>query len=56
VTVSCLALVAAALIAIFHYRLIRTRSREGCFKAFLHNNWLGLAIFAGLVAEYWGRP
>ena len=49
-------LVAAALIAIFHYRLIRTRSREGCFKAFLHNNWLGLAIFAGLVAEYWGRP
>ena len=46
---------AAALIAIHHYRLIRTRSREGCFKAFLHNNWLGFAIFAGLVAEYWGR-
>jgi len=46
---------AAALIALYHYRLIRTRSREGCFKAFLHNNWLGFAIFAGLVAEYWGR-
>ena len=41
----------AALISIYHYRLIRTRSREGCFKAFLHNNWIGAAIFAGIALE-----
>ena len=44
-------LAAAAGIAGYHYTLIRTRTREGCFKAFLHNNWLGLAVFAGIVAE-----
>ncbi|MBC8022792.1 MAG: 4-hydroxybenzoate octaprenyltransferase [Burkholderiales bacterium] len=43
-------------IAWHHYRLIRTRSREGCFKAFLHNNWLGLAVFAGIVADTLARP
>ena len=48
-------LAVAAGIALYHYRLIRTRSREGCFKAFLHNNWLGAAVFAGIVAEYWTR-
>jgi 4-hydroxybenzoate polyprenyltransferase len=35
-----------------HYGLIRGRSREGCFRAFRHNNWIGLAIFAGIVAAY----
>jgi 4-hydroxybenzoate polyprenyltransferase len=44
-------LVAAGAIAAYHYRLIRTRGREGCFKAFLHNNWLGAAVFAGIVAD-----
>ncbi|QJR13315.1 4-hydroxybenzoate octaprenyltransferase [Usitatibacter palustris] len=48
-------LLAAAIIAGYHYRLIRTRSREGCFKAFLHNNWIGAAIFAGIVADTWQR-
>jgi len=33
----------------YHYLLIRGRSREGCFKAFRHNNWVGAAIFAGIV-------
>lgn len=41
----------AALIACYHYLLIRGRERDKCFKAFLHNNWLGAAVFAGLVAE-----
>ena len=44
-------LLVAAGIAAYHYRLIRTRSRAGCFKAFLHNNWFGAAIFAGLVID-----
>jgi 4-hydroxybenzoate polyprenyltransferase len=43
--------VAAAMMA-YHYTLIRGRTREGCFKAFLHNNWVGAAIFAGIVATY----
>jgi 4-hydroxybenzoate polyprenyltransferase len=37
---------------VYHYRLIRGRSREGCFRAFLHNNWVGAAIFAGIAADY----
>src|SRR5690348_13114861 len=39
-------LAVAAMMAIHHWRLIRGRSREGCFRAFRHNNWLGAAIFA----------
>ena len=42
----------AALIALYHYTLIRRRTREGCFKAFLHNNWIGAAVFAGIVADH----
>jgi 4-hydroxybenzoate polyprenyltransferase len=41
----------AALIACYHYTLIRDRERDKCFKAFLHNTWLGAAVFAGFVAE-----
>jgi 4-hydroxybenzoate polyprenyltransferase len=44
-------IVAAALIAGYHYTLIRDRTREGCFKAFRHNNWFGAAVFAGIVAD-----
>jgi 4-hydroxybenzoate polyprenyltransferase len=45
-------LAVAALMAIYHGRLIRDRSREGCFRAFRHNNWVGAAIFAGIVAGF----
>ena len=45
-------LVAAAACVIYHHRLIAQRDRDGCFKAFLHNNWLGAALFAGIVAQY----
>ena len=41
----------AAGVACHHYRLIRTRSRDGCFRAFLHNNWFGAAVFAGLAVD-----
>ncbi|NDG05535.1 MAG: hypothetical protein EB121_09380, partial [Alphaproteobacteria bacterium] len=43
-----LGLTAAALIAVYHYHLIKDRSRDGCFKAFNHNNWFGAAVFCGL--------
>jgi 4-hydroxybenzoate polyprenyltransferase len=42
----------ASAIALWHYRLIRHRERAGCFRAFLGNHWLGLAIFAGTLADY----
>jgi 4-hydroxybenzoate polyprenyltransferase len=43
---------AAALVLIgWQYTLIRSREREGCFRAFLNNNWVGLAIFAGLALD-----
>ena len=45
----------AAMIAGYHYRLIRGRTREGAFKAFLHNNWIGAAIFAGIALDQWQR-
>jgi 4-hydroxybenzoate polyprenyltransferase len=41
----------AAAVAISHYWLIRGRTREGCFKAFLGNNWVGAAVFAGIVLD-----
>jgi 4-hydroxybenzoate polyprenyltransferase len=47
-----LGIAAAALMAVYHYALIRDRSRDGCFRAFNHNNWFGAAIFAGIAAEY----
>lgn len=47
-----LGLVMAAGVAGYHYVLIRERSRAGCFKAFLHNNWFGAAVFAGVVTDY----
>ena len=43
---------AAAAMMGYHYFLIRARSSEGCFRAFTHNNWVGAAIFAGIVASY----
>ena len=43
-------------IALYHWTLIRDRERMRCFKAFLHNNWLGAAVFAGIVGELNLRP
>ena len=45
-------LVVAAGFAIYHQRLIFDRQREACFKAFLNNNLLGAAVFAGLALSY----
>jgi 4-hydroxybenzoate polyprenyltransferase len=45
----------AGLLMLYHYTLIRERRREDCFKAFLHNNWVGGVIFAGIAANYGWR-
>lgn len=45
-------LTVAAGLMLYHYRLIRDRTREGCFRAFRHNNWVGAAIFAGVVGSF----
>lgn len=42
-------LVIAIGIALYHYTLIKNRDRPRCFKAFLHNHWLGLTVFVGTV-------
>jgi 4-hydroxybenzoate polyprenyltransferase len=50
-----LGLSVAACIAGYHYTLIRERDRMRCFKAFLHNNWFGAAVFAGIAIDYFLR-
>jgi 4-hydroxybenzoate polyprenyltransferase len=47
-----LTVAAAGAQAVWHYTLIRDRSREGCFKAFRLNHWFGFAVFAGVAAGY----
>ena len=42
----------AAALAAYHLVLIRGRERAACFRAFLHNHWLGLAIFAAIALDY----
>ena len=41
----------AALQVLWHYQLIRQRTRDGCFKAFTLNHWMGMSIFIGLAIE-----
>ena len=45
-------LIAAACFFIYQLYLIRDRDPEGCFKAFLNNNYVGMAVFIGLFLEY----
>ena len=42
----------AALLAVHQQWLIRTREPARCLRAFLHNNWFGAVIFAGLVLDF----
>ena len=42
----------AGAMMIYHWFLIRGRTRQGCFKAFLHNNWVGAAVFAGTAVDH----
>ena len=45
-------LIAALGFALYQQRLMRDRTRDGCFRAFLNNNWFGAAVFAGLMIDY----
>jgi 4-hydroxybenzoate polyprenyltransferase len=45
-------LIVAEGITLYHYVLIKDRSREKCFAAFLHNNWFGAAVFAGVAGDF----
>ncbi|WP_305805143.1 4-hydroxybenzoate octaprenyltransferase [Stenotrophomonas sp. YIM B06876] len=45
-----LGLGAAAVLVVYEFHLCRKREREACFKAFLHNNWVGAVLFAGIAA------
>ena len=49
------ALCLAGLQAVWHFLLILDRSREGCFRAFRLNHWLGATVFAGLALSYSAR-
>jgi 4-hydroxybenzoate polyprenyltransferase len=44
-----LGLVAAAGLIAWEFRIARRRDRDGCFRAFLHNNWVGATVFVGVV-------
>ncbi|MEP6722669.1 MAG: 4-hydroxybenzoate octaprenyltransferase [Variovorax sp.] len=46
------AMAVAAAQAVWHWWLIRMRTRDGCFKAFRLNHWVGFAVFAGVAAGY----
>ena len=50
-TVFLLGIAAAAAQAAWHHALIHTRSRDGCFKAFRLNHWLGFAVFVGVALD-----
>ncbi|HSD96763.1 MAG TPA: 4-hydroxybenzoate octaprenyltransferase [Sulfuricaulis sp.] len=45
-------LVAAFGFALYQQELMRERTRDGCFRAFLNNNWFGAAVFTGLLLNY----
>ncbi len=46
------AMAVAAGQALWHFQLIRERTRDGCFKAFRLNHWVGFAVFVGVVLGY----
>jgi 4-hydroxybenzoate polyprenyltransferase len=45
-------LAAGALFFIYQLWLIRDRARERCLRAFLNNNYFGMAVFIGILLEY----
>ena len=46
-----LGLAVAGLLVAYEFAIARSRDRAACFRAFLHNNWVGMAIFAGIALD-----
>ncbi len=46
------ALGVAAVLVAYEFGIARHREREACFRAFLHNNWVGAAVFAGIATHH----
>lgn len=42
----------AVILVAWEFGLARDRARETCFRAFLHNNWVGMVVFAGIALDY----
>ncbi len=40
---------------LWEFRQTRTRDRQACFHAFLHNHWAGLAVLVGCILDYAAR-
>lgn len=47
-----LGVAAAAALVAYEFALARDRTRSGCFRAFLHNHWVGAVVFAGIALDY----
>jgi 4-hydroxybenzoate polyprenyltransferase len=41
---------------VWHQWLARKRDPAGCFRAFLHNHYIGLTVFIGIALDYTFRP
>jgi len=45
-------IVLAALLFLYQQWLIRAREPASCLRAFLNNNYVGMAIFIGILLQY----
>jgi 4-hydroxybenzoate polyprenyltransferase len=43
-------------LVLYQFAIGRTRARQACFKAFLNNHWVGMAVFVGLAVSLWVKP
>jgi 4-hydroxybenzoate polyprenyltransferase len=48
-------LAVAVLLVGYEFLIARRRDRDACFRAFLHNHWVGAAVFAGIAADLSNR-
>jgi len=43
--------VLALILVLWEFKLTHQRERTACFRAFLHNHWVGMVVFAGIAAD-----